>query len=199
MKNIYKGISSNRRNPEDFCSPIQEVSVHFQIKQQEAIAFLELTLVVSSPIDEFGSKNYFVETAEVDKLNTRSKPHHCLLRDLASLDAFQFKFASQIIVSDSVTKQQIILYFFSLRKFIRFNYQLIWNALDQNCFKNHSNLLTEQELLPVFKKDGSVRRKNPNLVQIKTRNFSQTEFQSILILPAITLIKFLTGILINYV
>ena len=63
---------------------------------------------------------------------------------------------------------------------------MIWNSLDQSCFKNFSNHFAEQELLLFFITTENVHPKYLNLLQNFTENISELEILPNMVTRAIT-------------
>ena len=123
--------------PKELYKTIQDVFVYFLNKLQEAHEFLEPPIVVSSVIDdELSSKQHFLVTSEKDKLKNFNNPTYWLPRDFARIIFFQHTFFWQLTVLDTVSIPQIKFFSLFLRMFFRFNYQLMWNTIDRNFFKN---------------------------------------------------------------
>ena len=148
VENIATRIFLKTKNPWLFYLTIQDIFVYFLIKLQEAIEFIKRSIVVSSVFDKLRNEQHLFDFSEVDKIKRPNFLHQRLLRGLAQIIAFHYTVFSRVTVLDTVTIPQTKLYSLFLWKLSWFNYQLIWNALDRNCFKKFSNHFTEQELLP---------------------------------------------------
>ena len=148
VPNVNSKTFSKTINPHDIYTPIQDVLCQFLDKLQEANEFLEKPVFLPSAIDELRNKENFFETSEAEKIRQSHNPHHWLLRDLIHINNFQYKFFSELTVLDNSTIPQIQIYSLFLRKFFRFNYQLIWNQIDQKAFQNFPQYFSKEELLP---------------------------------------------------
>ena len=105
---------------------------------------------------------------EVSDLETRrnidDNPHYWLQTDLIQLKHFQYQFFYQITLNED-TIPQIRIYSLFLRKFFRFNYQLMWIDQDQNAFGNFPQHFTKNELLPFIKNNENKHPQNLNLTE----------------------------------
>ena len=59
IRNVSTGVFPKAKFSEDIVLPIQDVSIHFLKKLQEADEFLEQPIIVSSATDELRIKNIF--------------------------------------------------------------------------------------------------------------------------------------------
>ena len=76
------------------------------------------------------------ETPETYKNEEAHTPQHWLLRDLAQTDVVMCTFFLRTPVLEEVRKTQKERLSLFLRMFFQFNYQFLWNLLDQRYFKN---------------------------------------------------------------
>ena len=147
----------------DIFTPIQDVFCQFLDKLEEANEFLEKPVFLPSAFDELRSKDNFFETSEAEKIRQTHNPHHWLLHDLIQINSFQYKFFSELVLLDNSTIPQIQIYSLFLRKFFRFNYQIIWNQIDQKAFQNFPQYFSKEELLPFLI---SEENKHPRFVKL---------------------------------
>ena len=99
--------------PKVFLKPIGDQFVPFLKKLQGALNFLEKPLVFSSKLDEHCDKQHYFAAPEVDENKQVWNLHHCPVRDLAHLVAFQFTISSKLIFLSTVTclKMKLVLCF----------------------------------------------------------------------------------------
>ena len=178
VPNVNTKTFSKTINPHDIFTPIQDVFCHFLDKLQEANEFLENPVFLPSAFDELRSKDNFFETSDVDKIRQSHNPHHWLLRDLIQINNFQYKFFSELVLLDNSTIPQIQIYSLFLRKFFRFNYQLIWNQIDQKAFQNFPQYFSKEELLPFLISEENKHPRFVNLTIIDSDIIFQLNFLS---------------------
>ena len=178
VPNVNTKTFSKTINPQDIFTPIQDVFCHFLDKLQEANEFLENPVFLPSAFDELRSKDNFFETSDVDRIRQSHNPHHWLLRDLIQINNFQYKFFSELVLLDNSTIPQIQIYSLFLRKFFRFNYQLIWNQIDQKAFQNFPQYFSKEELLPFLISEENKHPRFVNLTIIDSDIIFQLNFLS---------------------
>ena len=125
-------------------------------------------------------------TSEVDKVKRPKFSHHWFFERFSSNRCFLIYSFSQLTVLGTVTIPQIKLYSSFLRKLSRFNYQLIWNTLDRNCFKKFQIISLKWKKYPFYIKTENSHSKYYNSFQNKTETISQLDFLTKLIKPPIT-------------
>ena len=128
----------------------------------------------------------FFETSNVNKVRSFKKSTPLVNERNFSKKCFPIYIFPRITVPDTVTKPLIKLCSLFLKKCFRFNYQPIFQILNQSCLKNFSHLFTEQELLRFLIKTENVHPKFYNLLQTNTESFSETEISPNVITQAIT-------------
>ena len=116
------------------------------------------------------------EYFEVPDLNTKvqrhDNPHYWLQRDILQIKHFQYRFFNNIILTDDTIPQVKIFTQFSL-KFLRFNYQLLWEQKDQQAYVNFPQILTHIELLPYIIKNENKHLHYRDLTSINVTHFEQ--------------------------
>ena len=91
------------------------------------------------------------------------------MRDIAQIKVFQYTFFPRMTLLDIVEKPQNEHMSLFQRNCFIFNYQVLWNTLDQKSSRKLLNQLTEQELLQFLFEDENVLTKYLKLLQIKTK------------------------------
>ena len=66
---------------------------------------------------------------------------------ILQIKQFQYRFFQSIILNENTIPQSKIFSQFSL-KFLRFNYEILWEQQNQDAYINFPQVLTEVELLP---------------------------------------------------
>ena len=84
-----------------------------------------------SHLQELKHLSEYLEVPDLDtKVQRHDNPHYWLQRDILQIKHFQFKFFTKIILTDD-TIPQVKIFTLFLLKFLRFNYQLLWEQKDQ--------------------------------------------------------------------
>ena len=139
--------------PSNIFLPISQVFLAFLSKIEEMNNALDQPIFLPSAISELQSKESFFEIPNLEQLRQiNDNPHYWLQTDLLQLKQFQYQFFHNITLNDK-TIPQIRIYSLFLRKFLRHNYQLMWDDKDQNAFLNFPSHFTENELLPFIISD----------------------------------------------
>ena len=94
-------------------------------------------------------------------------------KNILQIKQFQYRFFQNIILNEDTVRQIKVFSHFVL-KFFRFNYQLIWEQLDQNAYINFPQVLTETELLPLI-----IRNPNKHVQYRDPTSFDITFFELI--------------------
>ena len=99
-------------------------------------------------------------------------PHYWLQRDILQIKHFQYRFFNNIILTDdTIPRVKIFTQF--LLKFLRFNYQLIWEQKDQQAYVNFPQILTHIELLPYIIKNENKHLHYRDLTSLNVTHFEQ--------------------------
>ena len=101
-----------------------------------------------SHLQELKHRSEYFEVPDLDtRVQRHDNPHYWLQRDILQIKHFQYRFFNNIILTDD-TIPQVKIFTQFLLKFLRFNYQLIWEQKDQQAYINFPQILTHIELLP---------------------------------------------------
>ena len=119
----------------------------------EAIEILQNLVFGSPEIDELGSKPKSFETGEADNFKRSLDPHHLAFERACSKKCPPFCLLLAIQRSRYCKIPQKRKLSMFVRMVFRFNYQLIWNPLDESGFKNMPNHFTDQEYISLLIKD----------------------------------------------
>ena len=90
--------------------------------------------------------NFDVEIIE-RLVDPEDNPHHWLQTDLLRIQNFLYHYFKDLTLNDQTIPQIKVISLF-LRKYFRFNYQLIWSQQDQSAFTAFPNHFTVDECLP---------------------------------------------------
>ena len=90
--------------------------------------------------------NFDVETIET-LVNPEDNPHHLLQADILRIQNFIYHYFKDLTLNDQTIPQIKVISLF-LRKYFRFNYQLLWSQQDQSAFTEFPDQFTSEECLP---------------------------------------------------
>ena len=148
VKGINLGTFYRTIHPKNITLSIQDV---FHTYMQKLIEFNENQ---DTPpyrpfhLQEIKHRSEYFEVPDLDtKVQRHDNPHYWLQRDILQLKHFQYRFFTNIILTDD-TIPQVKIFTQFLLKFLRFNYLLLWEQKDQQVYVNFPQILTHIELLP---------------------------------------------------
>ena len=90
--------------------------------------------------------NFDVETIET-LVNPEDNPHHWLQTDILQIQNFIYHYFKDLTLNNQTIPQIKVISLF-LRKYFRFNYQLLWSQQDQPAFTEFPDQFTSEECLP---------------------------------------------------
>ena len=176
--NPVKGINSETFyrsiHPQNITHSIQDV---FHSYMQKLIEFNEnqdTPLYYPSHLQELRHRSEYFEVPDLDtKVQRHDNPLYWLQRDTLQIKNFQYRFFNNIILTiDTIPQVKIFTQF--LLKFLRFNYQLLWEQKDQQAYINFPQVLTHIELLPYI-----IKNENKHLQYRDLTSFNVTHFEQI--------------------
>ena len=127
-----------------------------------------------SHLQELRHKSEYFEVPDLDtKVQRHDNPHYWLHRDILQIKKFQYRFFNNIILTDD-TIPQVKIFTQFLLKFLRFNYQLLWEQKDQQAYITYHQILTHIELLPYI-----IKNENKHLQYRDLPAFNVTHFEQI--------------------
>ena len=174
VKGINSGTFYRTIHPQNITLSIQDV---FHTYMQKLIEFNEhqdTPLYRRSHLQELKHLSEYFEVPDLDtKVQRHDNPHYWLQRDILQIKHFQFKFFTKIILTDD-TIPQVKIFTHFLLKFLRFNYQLLWEQKDQQAYINFPQALTHIELLPYI-----INNQNKHLHYIDLTSLNVTHFEQI--------------------
>ena len=104
---------------------------------------LETPLYLPSYLESLKEKHENFEVPDLEtKIQRHDNPHYWLQQDILQIKRFQHRFFQNIILNE-YTIPQIEICFHFLLKFLRFNYQLLWEQQDQDAYINYPQVLGE--------------------------------------------------------
>ena len=135
-------------NPINLHVPIKQVFHSFLNHVKDHNIALETPKFSPNALDELERyiSNFEVEIIE-RLVNPEDNPHHWLQTDIVRIQNFLNHYFKNLTLNDqTIPRIQVISLF--LRKYFRFNYQLLWSQQDQPAFTAFPNHCTADEGLP---------------------------------------------------
>ena len=182
VKGINSGTFHRTIHPKNFTLSIQDV---FNTYMQKLIEFNEnqdTPLYRPSHLQELKHRSEYFEVPDLDtKVQRHNNPHYWLQRDIVPIKHFQHRFFNNIILTDD-TIPQVKIFTQFLFKFLRFNYQLIWEQKDQQAYVNFPHILTHTELLPYIIHNENKHLHYRDLTSLNVTHLEQINLDSTFIL-----------------
>ena len=182
VKGINSGTFHRTIHPKNITISIQDV---FNTYMQKLIEFNEnqdTPLYRPSHLQELKHRSEYFEVPDLDtKVQRHNNPHHWLQRDIVQIKHFQYRFFNNIILTDD-TIPQVKIFTQFLFKFLRFNYQLIWEQKDQQAYVNFPHILTHTELLPYIIQNEIKHLHYRDLTSLNVTHLEQINLDSTFIL-----------------
>ena len=173
VKGINSGTFYRTIHPQNITLSIQDV---FHTYLQKLIEFNEnqdTPPYRPSHLQELKHRSEYFEIPDLDtKVQRHDNPHYWIQRDILQIKHFQYRFFTNIILSDD-TVPQVKIFTQFLLKFLRFNYQLIWEQKDQQAYINFPQILTHIELLPYIIKNENKHLHYRDLTSLNVTHFEQ--------------------------
>ena len=181
-KGINSGTFHGTIHPKNITLSIQDV---FNTYMQKLIEFNEnqdTPLYRPSHLQELKHRSEYFEVPDLDtKVQRHNNPHYWLQRDIVQIKHFQYRFFNNIILTDD-TIPQVKIFTQFLFKFLRFNYQLIWEQKDQQAYVNFPHILTHTELLPYIIQNENKHLHYRDLTSLNVTHLEQINLDSTFIL-----------------
>ena len=135
-------------NPINLHVPIKQVFHAFLNNVKDHNLALETPKFSPNALDEFERyiNNFEVEIIE-RLVNPEDNPHHWLQTDILRIQNFLYHYFKDLTLNDQTIPQIKVISLF-LRKYFRFNHQLLWSQQDQPAFTAFPNHFTADECLP---------------------------------------------------
>ena len=182
VKGINSGTFHRTIHPKNITLSIQDV---FNTYMQKLIEFNEnqdTPLYRPSHLQELKHRSEYFEVPDLDtKVERHNNPHYWLQRDIVQIKHFQYRFFNNIILTDD-TIPQVKIFTQFLFKFLRFNYQLIWEQKDQQAYVNFPHILTHTELLPYIIHNENKHLHYRDLTSLNVTHLEQINLDSTFIL-----------------
>ena len=135
-------------NPINLQDPIKQVFHAFLNNVKDHNLTNEIPKYSPNALDDLQRyiNNFDVEI--IERLVTpEDNPHHWLQADILRIQNFLYHYFKDLTLNDQTIPQIKIISLF-LRKYFRFNYQLLWSQQDQSAFTAFPNHFTLEECLP---------------------------------------------------
>ena len=115
--------------------------------------------------------NFDVEIIE-RVVDPKDNPHHWLQADILRIQNFIYHYFKDLTLNDQTIPQIKVISLF-LRKYFRFNYQLLWSQQDQSAFTEFPDHLTADDCLPfiISKQNEHPYFHNPQLITKQTSDY----------------------------
>ena len=173
VKGINSGTFYRTIHPKNITLSIPDV---FHIYMQKLIEFNEnqdTPIYRPSHLQELKHHSDYFEVPDLDtKVQKHDNPHYWLQRDILQIKQFQYRFFNDIILTDD-TIPQVKIFTHFLFKFLRFNYQLLWEQKDQQAYVNFPKILTHIELLPYIINNENKHLHYRDLTSLNVTHFEQ--------------------------
>ena len=120
--------------------PIQEVFHAFVNKVKDFNLTLENPKYSPNALEELEQYRHHFDEEDIERLIiTQNNPHHWLQTDIVQVHNFLYHYFKDVTKKEQTISQTKLISSF-LRKYFRFNYQLLWSIQDQPgfaAFHNH--------------------------------------------------------------
>ena len=135
-------------NPINLQVPIKQVSQAFLNNVKDHNLAQEIPKFSPNALDDLQRyiDNFDVEIIE-RLVHPEDNPHHWLQADILRIQNFIYHYFKDLTLNDQTIPQIKVISLF-LRKYFRFNYQLLWSQQDQSAFTAFPNQFTLEECLP---------------------------------------------------
>ena len=135
-------------NPINLQIPNQEVFHAFLNKVKGFNLALENPKYSPNALEELEQYIDNFEVEDIERLIvTQNNPHNWLQTDIIKIQNFRYHYLKDIKLNEQTKSQNKMISIF-LRKYFRFNYQLLWSEQDQPAFATFHNHFTADEYLP---------------------------------------------------
>ena len=135
-------------NPINLQVPIKQVFYAFLNNVKDHNLAQEIPKVSPNALDDLQRyiDNFDVEIIE-RLVIPEDNPHHWLQADILRIQNFIYHYFKDLTLNDQTIPQIKVISLF-LRKYFRFNYQLLWSQQDQSAFTAFPDHFTLEECLP---------------------------------------------------
>ena len=136
------------KNPINLQIPIKEVFYSFLNRVKEYNSALENPKHCPNALEELEQYIQNFEVEDIERLvTTQNNPHHWLQADTMRMQNFLYHYFKDITLNEQTIPQTKVISLF-LRKYCKFNSQLLWSEQEQPAFAAFHNHFTADECLP---------------------------------------------------
>ena len=129
-------------NPINLQIPIKEVFYAFLKRVKEDNLTLENQKYSPNALEELEQYIHNFEVDDIErKIKAQNNPHHWLQADILRIQKILYHFFKDITLNAQLKPQTKLISLF-LRKYFRFNYQLLWSEQDQPAFAAFHTMFT---------------------------------------------------------
>ena len=135
-------------NPINLLTPIKEVFQTFLNRVKEHNVANENPKYSPNTLEEIDQYVGNFEVEVIERLvDPQNNPHHWLQADTLRIQNFLYHYFKDLTLNNQTIPQIQVISLF-LRKYFRFNYQLLWSPQDQPAFTAFPTYFTPDECLP---------------------------------------------------
>ena len=162
VNGINTGTYYRTIHPQNITLSIQDVFIKY------------ILLYLPSHLEDLKHKSEYFEIPDLEtKIQRYDNPHYWLQQDIIQVKNFQYRFFNNNTLTDD-TIPQVKVFAQFLLKFIRFNYQLLWEQQDEQAYIHFPQILTQTELLPYI-----IKNEHRDLKYRDPTSFNTTHFEQI--------------------
>ena len=178
VENVNTGIYYRTIYPQNKQPTIQDVFNKYMNELLDFNENLDTPLYRSCLIGNLQQKHHYFEFPDFDSKITRQIfPHYLLQQDKLQVTPLQYNFSQNLTLNDDTIPQiQIVAKF--LRKFLRFNYQLMWVQQDQSAYTNFPHTFNKVDFLPFNIRDDVKHPQNINPLKLHIPYFDFIAFDN---------------------
>ena len=173
-------------NPNNLQIPVKEVFYAFLNRLKEHNLALENPKYSPNALEELERYIPNFEVEDIERIvTTQNNPHHWLQADILQIQNFLYHSFKDITLDEQTIPQTKVISLF-LRKYFRFNYQLLWSEQDQPAFASFHNHFTADECLPFiinkqnehpyFFKPDKIKQQTMDLISFDPRLITENNF-----------------------
>ena len=174
VKRISTGTYYRTIHPQNITLSIQDVFITYMQKLIEFNENQDTPLYLPPHLEDLKHKFEYFEVPDLEtRIQRYDNPHFWLQQDILQVKNFQYRFFTNINLTN-ITIPQVKVFIQFLLKFFRFNYQLLWEQQDQQAYIHFPQVLTQTELLPYF-----IKNEHRHLQYRDPTSFNTTYFEQI--------------------
>ena len=130
-------------------------------------------LYLPSHLEDLKHESEYFDVPDPEtKMQRHDNPHHWLQQDILQVKNIQYRFNNKITLTED-TIPQVKVFTQLLLKFLRFNYQLLWEQQDQQAYIHFPQMLTQTEFLPYLIENEHKQLQYRDPTSFNTAHFEQ--------------------------